>query len=137
MLSMSFDDKSMKEIVAFAGFGTLLSEEVQATLKQAGELLTQAAVANTWEVFANPTGALASTIGIVVESPFEIIVGSESPYAARREYGFSGMTDSLGRYFANDPPKPYLGPALQDNQQAVLDLIDQAVEKALARVEAA
>ena len=137
MLSMSFDDKSMKELVAFAGFGTLLSEEVQTALKQAGELLTQAAVANTWEVFANPTGQLASTLGIVVESPFEIIVGSDSPYAARREYGFSGQTDSLGRYFANDPAKPYLGPALQDNQQAVLQLIDAAVEKALARVEGA
>lgn len=136
MLSISFDQQSMKEIVAFAGFGTLLSEEVQAALKQAGDLITQAAVANTWEVFANPTGALASTLGVVVDSPFEIIVGSSSPYAARREYGFSGQTDSLGRYFANDPAKPYLQPALDDNQQAVLQLIDAAVEKALARMEA-
>ena len=134
MLSMSFSPESMKELVAFAGFGTMLSEEVQTALKQGGQIIVDASVANTWEVFANPSGALASTLGVVVDSPFEIDVGSNSPYAARREFGYSGKTDSRGRYYANDPAKPYLQPALDDNQQSVLQLIDVAVERALNRV---
>jgi len=136
MFELSFTPESLKEIVQFAGFSTLLSEEVQGTMRATGEKLAAAAQEKTWEVFANPTGTLASTIQPILESPYEIRIGSDSPYARRREYGFSGMTDSLGRFYAHDPAKPYMGPTLAENEQAILQLMDEAVQRALARMGA-
>jgi len=33
---------------------------------------------------------------------------SDLPYARRREFGFSGRTDSLGRHYTNDPGAFYM-----------------------------
>lgn len=136
MFSLSFDQRSLSEIAQLAGFGVFLTEEMAQAMQQAGDLLQAAAIANTWEVFAHPTGALSGTIAPILDSPFEVQVGSDSPYARRREYGFQGMTDSLGRTFPNDVAKPYFQPALDDNEQAVLQLIDSAVERAFERIGA-
>jgi hypothetical protein len=134
--TMGFQPGSLAEIAQMYGFKTLLEPEVQAAMAQAGQLLAQAAVANTWQVFENPSGALAGTITPVLDSPYEVQIGSDSPYARRREYGFSGKTDSLGRFYAHDPAKPYMQPALDDNEQAVLALIEAAVLRAFARMGA-
>lgn len=134
MFTLSFDQRSLSEIAQFAGFGVFLSDEMAAAMQQAGDILTSAAVANTWSVFANPTGNLASGIHPVLDSPFEVQVMADVVYSHRREYGFQGMTDSLGRTFPNDVAKPYLRPALDDNQQAVLQIIDEAVARALGRI---
>ena len=132
--TLSFDQRALAEIAQMYGFGVLLSEEVGQAMTEAGALLQQAAVDNTWQVFEHPTGQLASTIRYISDSPYEVQIGSDSPYARRREYGFSGMTDSLGRTFAHDPGKPYMQPALDDNRNAVLSLIDAGVERAIARI---
>ena len=132
--TLSFQPSSLAEIAQMYGLKTLLEPEVQAAMAAAGTLLANAAEANTWQVFTNPSGALASTITPVMDTPYEVQIGSDSPYARRREYGFSGKTDSLGRFFANDPAKPYMQPAFNDNEQAVLQLIEAAVGQALARM---
>jgi hypothetical protein len=56
------------------------------------------------------------------------------PYGQRREKGFSGMTDALGRHYVNDPAKPYLQPAVDDHQQEVAEIMEMAVNTALGRV---
>ena len=130
--SLSVDPKALAEIAQFAGFGTLLSEEVQQAMDEAGSLLVASAQGNMhWQ---HPSGALEESIHVMNESPYEIEVGSDLPYARRREKGFSGMTDSLGRTFHNDPGQPYLAPALAENQSAILASIDEAVERALDRL---
>ena|SRR5450755_1678121 len=40
-------------------------------------------------------------------------VTSDLPYARRREEGFSGMTDSLGRFYPNDPGGFYMQQTLE------------------------
>lgn len=127
LFTLTFDQASLSEIAQMYGFKTLLAPAVQKAMGQGAELIAKKAQENTWEVFANPMGDLAATIQVVPQSNYEVIVGSDSPYAARREFGFSGMTDSLGRYYANDPAKPYLGPAMESEKTAVLLLIDAAV----------
>lgn len=131
--SLSFSPQSLKEITAFAGFPALLSSEVQSAMSEGGTLLANAAIANTWSTFKNPSGELASTIAPLKQTPYEIMVGADTPYAHRREYGFKGP-DSLGRMFPNDPAAHYMTNALNDNQQAVLQLIDDAVDRALTRL---
>lgn len=136
LLSLSFSPQSLSEIARFYSFGVFLSDEMAVAMKEAGDVLTAAAVANTWSVFAHPTGNLASGIHPVLDSPFEVQVMADVIYSHRREYGFQGMTDSLGRSFPNDGAKPYLQPALDDNEQSVLALIESAAERAFGRMGA-
>lgn len=134
MFTVSFDPGSLEALARLAGFGVLLNPNIQASLTEAGTLLTNAAVANTWQVFANPTGELASTIYPWLVSPSQMEIRAGSPYGRRREEGFSGMTDSLGRTYTNDPGKPYMRPALDDNAEAVKQLIAEAVQVTLTEL---
>lgn len=131
--SAMLDTDSLAEIVRLQGFEALLDPEITAALAQAGALLVGAAQDNTWRVFDNPIGALANSITFYVTSPEEIAVSVDVPYGHRREYSFKGP-DSLGRMFPNDIPRPYLVPALENNEQAVLSLVEAAVNSALGRI---
>jgi phage gpG-like protein len=80
----------------------------------------------------NPSGDLEDSIATDSSVPnnWTAIVGTSLPYGRRREFGFSGLTDSLGRYFKDDPGKPYLQPALDSNTGYIEDRVSQAVSKA-------
>lgn len=131
-LSISFSPDSLKQITAYAGFPVLLSAEVQAAMGQGGQIIVSASrAAMHWR---NPTGQLSANMYVRADSPFEIIVGNDLPYALRRHEGFSGMTDSLGRFYPHDPGQPYLQQPMDDNEPAILNLLDAGVEKALERM---
>jgi hypothetical protein len=130
--SMSFDPKSISEIAQFYGFPTLLSEEVQAAMQDAADTLVASVRGNMhWQ---NPTGALEASIHKVNDSPYEIEIGSDLPYSRRREFGFSGMSDSLGRYFPYDPPAYYFAAAAMQEQQNVFGSIEAAAQRAIDRL---
>jgi hypothetical protein len=130
--SLSFSPESIAEIARFATFPVLLSNEVQSAMQQGGDLLVPAIRgAMNWQ---NPTGALEESIHPITDSPYEIQIGSDLPYARRRNWGFSGQADSLGRYYANDPGMYFMENGMQSQQQAVLQLIDAAVNRALAKL---
>lgn len=130
------DADSLAELVRLQGFSALLNPEITNALAEAGRMLVSTAQANTWEVFDNPTGELADSITFYVPNPEEVAVTVGVPWGHRREKGFSGKTDSLGRFYPYDPGKPYLVPALEQDEQAVLDLMSAAVNSALGRVAA-
>lgn len=130
---MSFSPESLKEIAQLYGLQLVHEVEFQTAMAQGGDLLVQAAQAKTWTAFMNPNGDLASTIHPVQDSPNEIRIMVDSPYGHRREFSFKGP-DSLGRMFPNDPEEPYLRPALADNEQAVLQLLDSATESIFTRI---
>lgn len=131
--SASLEAQSLAELTRLQGFSALLRPEITTALTQAGQLLVTTAQDNTWRVFERPTGQLAESIYFYVASPMEVQVRVGVPYGRRREYGFSGMTDALGRYYANDPGKPYLEPAVTAHTQTVQELIREAVDAALGR----
>ncbi len=66
-----------------------------------------------------------------VLDPWHAEIGSSRPYAARRNWGFSGMTDSLGRTYPDDPGAYYLDDTLEDNTAFIEDRINLAVYFAL------
>lgn len=133
MFTAMLDAASLQEIVRLQGFSAFLNPEIQNALTQAGTLLVTAAQDNTWQVFDNPTGYLASQIYFYVPNAEEVQVIAGAVYSHRREYSFKGP-DSLGRMFPNDIPRPFLVPALEQNQDAVLALMAAAVNSALGRV---
>lgn len=132
--SISFDPGSLATLARLQGMSALLDPAITAALTQAGQLLVGAAQAKTWEVFAHPTGQLAGSIYFYVISPTEVAIAAGVPYAARREYGFTGMTDSLGRTYRYDPGKPYMQPTVDQHQGEVETIMATAVSAALGRV---
>lgn len=127
ILDMSFSPQSLAEIAQFAGISTLLQPEVQQALEQGSDIIIQASQQNmNWK---NPSGDLEESMQRISESPYEIIIGSDLPYARRREEGFDGA-DSLGRVY-HDPGAFFLTSAMDESEQQVLQLIGQAVNHTL------
>jgi len=133
LLDIQFDPSSMASIARLLSFDLMLEEEMAPSMEEAGQIVTEAAQANTWTAFQNPIGKLAGSIEPVMVSPMEVGISVGVPYGFRREYGFVGMTDSLGRV-GTDPAEPYAGPALDANADKVMELMDLAIERTWIRV---
>ena len=133
LLDIQFDPSSMASIARLLSFDVMLEEEMAPSMEEAGQIVTEAAQANTWTAFQNPIGKLAGSIEPVMVSPMEVGISVGVPYGFRREYGFVGMTDSLGRV-GTDPAEPYAGPALDANADKVMELMDLAIERTWIRV---
>ncbi len=134
--AMGFDARSQGAIRALENFDVLLmTPAVQAILSRSADLITLAAVANTWARFMNPSGYLASTIHPVAESPYAIVVGVDAPYGHRREFSFKGP-DSLGRYFPNDPAAYYLTDARDSSIPGVVAIAVEEMQGAIGRLAA-
>lgn len=130
--SMSFSPEALSAIAQLSGFPTLLSSEVQKAMKEGGDLLVPAIQgAMNWK---NPSGDLEDSIHVITDSPYELQIGSDLPYARRRNYGFSGMTDSMGRYYANDPGAFFMEDGMNSQKEAVLQLVYTAADHALQRL---
>ena len=132
MMQFSFDPFTLQELDALAMFPEYVRVEVDKALFEGAKIWAQAAIDNTWRDFKNPTGELASGIVAIMEGQGSAMVVSEVAYAWRREEGFSGRTDSLGRYFAHDPGIHYMQNAFDDKLLEVEMLAQIAVAKALA-----
>lgn len=77
--------------------------------------------------WVNPTPLLDLSFTVSAR-PYGAEAGSDLPYSRRREFGFSGKTDSLGRYYAHDPGAFYLQKTLQDLPSHVGDALNQLAQ---------
>jgi hypothetical protein len=109
---------------SFLGWGDQLNASMIGTMSIIVDRLQSDAVDNMQ--WMNPTGALSQS-GYTVATVWQGIVGYTVPYARRREYGFSGMTDSLGRFYPDDPGKFYLTRALDSNMAFIASSIAATV----------
>jgi hypothetical protein len=132
---IGFDPGSLSQITQLQGFSGLLDPAITQGLTEAGTLLVNTAVANTWNVFDNPTGNLASQIYFYVISPTEVAIAAGAIYSARREFGFVGKVDSLGRV-GTDRARPYMQPAVDQHEQEVAEIMEMATNRALGRIAA-
>lgn len=130
LLSVAFDEASLGEITHIANFSKTLDTEIGKALPEIGEVIVQAAQANTWVVFANPTGKLAGEIRAILGGPLSVEIDVGVPYAWRMEEGFHGA-DSLGRVYDEDG-KPYMRPALTANEDKIASMMNLAVAEAFA-----
>lgn len=85
--------------------------------------------------FQHPTGALESHFGGEITNwNFPAISGdmfNDSEYAWRRDRGFSGMTDSLGRFYPNDPGVEYMEDVLTAETDWIVARVKRAVRQSL------
>lgn len=79
-------------------------------------------------------GNLYGNIQPYVFSPFKAMVYTDLPYSWRQEEGFTGMTDSRGRYFPNYPGTHYMRKALSKNKGTIRAAFESEVYAAIAEV---
>ena len=130
-----FDEASMKEIAMLASPGIFLDPAMQQTEAQIADLIIQKTHDNAMERFVNNSpGGLAESFQKVGLSPFEIEVGSDKPYARRRDLGFDGA-DSLGRVY-HDKPYLYFSDAVNEVESSGegMGILQTGVQQALGKM---
>lgn len=85
----------------------------QRNSKKGGKKFPHLRTGNLFENIAEFSPAIVSK----TQSRVEVAVGSSMEYARRLEFGFND-TDSIGRTF-HQSPRPFLRPALDNNQKQV------------------
>lgn len=115
MISIGFQPDLIGVMSQFSQFHETLKKHIaNATEKSAGRIGDQMITFMDW-FFINPTGALAESVSVEMQSEYMAYVGPTLPYAWRRDRGFSGMTDSLGRFYPLDPGIFYAELTLDDS----------------------
>ena len=94
--AFQFDNQSLREVAAMAGVGIFLTDEVGTAMAEGAQLLATGMQDNMHWVGGD--GTLSDSIVPLVNSPYEVQAGSNDPKAARRNWGFTGMTDSFGAF---------------------------------------
>lgn len=116
--AVTFDAASLARFARMVNAAPVFARYYQGAMSACVLRVQGAAKDNAAQRFAAPTGNLLRNIQGRVASPWIGYVGvtRSVPYARRREFGFSGMTDSLGRFYPNDPGQFYLRDALSANR---------------------
>ncbi|HET8910673.1 MAG TPA: hypothetical protein VFN23_04370, partial [Ktedonobacteraceae bacterium] len=129
LMAISFQPDLIGVMSQFSQFEATLKKHIAiATEKSAGRLGDQMIEHMT---FVNPTGQLADSIEVQMQSEYLAWVGSPLPYSWRRDRGFSGMTDSLGRFYPHDPGVLYAEYALE-SEAMLQDIASNYVEAIFA-----
>jgi hypothetical protein len=93
-----------------------------------------------YATFINPeAGTLETNFTQDVEETGNGVKGyliNDSPYAWRREEGFSGKTDSLGRFYQNDPGIGYMANTVLMKDDDMVLIFERAVSDALDELAA-
>lgn len=142
--TMAFTPATLRRFEAMVAAAPIMAGYYSAAMSFAVNRVATEAKQATTELFnsnpigGTPSGTLARGIVGQVLSPLrgQVGVGYQVPYARRREYGFSGMTDSLGRTYTNDPAKPYLETGLQRSLPAIESAFVEASALAIRRIGA-
>lgn len=113
------------------GYPASVTNTVGRALPQAGQLLVTRIRANA----SGRPGPRAVTGNYrrswsarPVPGAMAVVVGTNAPQARRLEWGFSG-TDSLGRSY-NQPPFAHVEPAINQEREGILRMIESAVNEA-------
>jgi len=131
-LSLTYDPMMTQVASNLSNWQALSQADLQTAMGQALTLLqTNAQSSMHWKA---PTGNLESSLVTVIDSPMQGRMGTNVVYAARRNYGFSGMSDKLGRYFANDPGSFYMESAITLSQSAIQAIFAQAAQATAQKV---
>jgi hypothetical protein len=76
---------------------------VQQALERSSVVLETTATGFMWDHFQNPTGELEDSWVTGVLDWNQVYLDNTANHARRRNWGFSGHTDALGRFYPNDP----------------------------------
>lgn len=149
MISVQIDDSAIQQLQE--RLAELAPRMVAEVYKALQPLIYQSLRTAVPKYFAgsaskgNPSDLLTSRSGNLLNSVLNSIqvspdgeslvvsIGSDLPYAAIHEYGgFAGRRGPFKKKEGQRPylkPRPYLHPAMNDLQQALPDLLEQAIQQ--------
>lgn len=99
------------------------------------QMLENTAVDYMFSTFKAPSGELEGAFIQTITPGANEITGelaNPSDHAFRRNYGFSGRTDSLGRFYPDDPGINYMGFSLTTDTDAIFSRFVLATQNVLA-----
>lgn len=124
-LSLTLDSDAQNTIAAIAKLAGVMPRSSLFAAQAVGKVIVGMIPSETnW---MNPTGTLDTSFTVLAR-PYGAEAGSDLPYSRRREFGFSGKTDRLGRYYAHDPGAFYMQKTLQDLPAHVNDALSQLAQ---------
>lgn len=136
MISVGLDERSIRYLSLFRGGVSSFQATYEGFLEQAGwdslKALHMSAEHHMWTTFMNPTGPLEDSLDQEMETPYRGWMGSELEYARRRNWGFVGMYDSLGRGPYSDEGIEWAEYAIDDMTPEITGYYQRAVNSALA-----
>ncbi len=139
-LSIVVDPAALAAARSMADWQPTLQAELAPAIETSLQNMATTAIGFCFANFMNPSGALEgnfTTQGPMISGASVLgYLVNDSPYAWRREKGFSGMTDSLGRTYTYDPGIAYMENTLMADMSMVLQNVQAAVQAALAKVGA-
>ena len=133
-LLVALDPASVAAAARIADFEVMLLPNLKTAMSESLDELEYQAVDWMDSHFMNPTGQLESTWDKSVYGPYLAEIENTSPYGQRRNYGFSGMTDALGRYYPLDPGIAWAENAVANSYPHVTNNFLVAVDKTIAGI---
>lgn len=129
VMSIAFQPDLLGVMSQFSQFEAIVRKHIAQATRKSAVRLGEGMVNHM--TFQNPTGALADSVTEEIVSEYLAYIGSPLPYSWRRDRGFSGMTDSLGRFYPHDPGVFYAEAAL-DDEAVLLDIAQNYIEAVYA-----
>ena len=99
---ITLDAATLQEIARIASWEVALGQQMIAAQTQNMYDLEHLAQDWMWTHFKNPTGRMEEAFDFLVDGR-QARLENTVPYSQRRNYGFSGRTDALGRFYPHDP----------------------------------
>ncbi len=122
---------SLNYLTSFTGYQAHLEPALSIAMEKGISMLQAYATDFMYSHFQNPTGPLEEDFWEVdTQGPYLTILSNTAPYSQRRNYGFSNMTDALGRYYAHDPGIGWAELTLYYEKIKILDTFQAAVDYA-------
>lgn len=136
-LTVALDPKALAAAQKLSAFQPTLQKHLIPAISASLTTMQEFAIGYCFSNFINPTGALELRFFTQTMPAAAGVTGqlfNDAAHAWRREAGFSGMTDSLGRTFRNDPGIAYMDNTLKANMQVIHDNVLAAAQAAFAEL---
>lgn len=137
MIKLSITSNALGVVGQLAGFQAVLASHLLEAEKLSLDAVQNEAVNYMFSTFQAPTGQLEGAFYQVIEEGIGSIEGqliNPESYAWRRERGFSGMTDSLGRFFPDDPGIAYMEHSLDDQIPTIEQYFSDALDATITEM---
>jgi len=130
-INVAFDAASLAAVARLAAFDGYFAMRMMDAGNASLERLEVNAQDYMWSTFMNPTGPLEDSLERQMFSPWMGHVATNMPYSRRRNWGFSGMTDSLGRFYPHDPGIEYMEQSIDISTPDIIGYYKTGIEQTI------
>lgn len=126
-LGIAFQPDLLGVMSQFSQFDDILKKHLATATEKSAGRIGDNMVSFMWTHFNDPTGPLEDSVSMQIQNEYMAYIGPTLIYGPRRNWGFSGMTDAAGRFFAYDPGILYAESTLNDTS-VLLDVAGNYIE---------